>query len=279
MERETRLRVDAAGCTDMGLVRSDNQDHFVIASLRKLMEIEATNLPRGEQDRIAGSIMARLYLVADGVGGGTGGAEASRLALRAISTYVATTMRCFYRMDRMLEADLLRALERSVEESHATVQEAAGGVGHMATTLTMAHVLWPRAYLIHVGDSRCYRLRGEELRRITKDQTLAQGLVDAGAMEAESVDASPLSHVLTSAVGSTISPATYSVGLTFGDALILCTDGLTKHVSDDRLQETVCQAADARDACDTLIRTALDAGGSDNVTVIVARFQAESEAG
>lgn len=269
------VEMDVYGLTDRGKIREVNQDHFLIASLRKLMTVEYTSIPVVEQERLAGEAMARMFLVADGVGGGIAGEEASELTLETIAAYVATTMRCFYRLDRELETDLLQALEASVRKSHALVQEAAAEKAQhrgMATTLTMAHVLWPWLYVVHVGDSRCYLVRPDGIARITRDQTLAQGLVDRGVLTEEAAAASPLSHVLSSAVGHQVFPTTYTTELSSGDALLLCTDGLTKHVNDARIREILDGVPDAKAGCEALRDAALEAGGSDNVTVVIGRF-------
>jgi len=145
----------------------------------------------------------------------------------------------------------------------------------MATTLTMAHVVWPRAYVVHVGDSRCYHLRASSIRQVTKDQTVAQRLVDAGALGVEAAKTDPMSHVLTQAVGSSeavLVPEIVTIDLERGDAIVLCTDGLTKHVSDEDIARHAASASSAREACEVLVQDALDAGGTDNVTVTIGRF-------
>jgi serine/threonine protein phosphatase PrpC len=147
----------------------------------------------------------------------------------------------------------------------------------MATTLTMAHVLWPRAYVVQIGDSRCYHLRGAALHKLTRDQTYAQELLDRGAFTADEAEQSPLSQVLTRAIGGEGSeplPEIGQVALEPGDALLLCTDGLTKHVSDAAIARILASSATATAACEALIGAALEGGGSDNVTVVVSRFAA-----
>jgi len=269
------VTVDIYGLTDKGLVRKVNEDQFLIASMRKVMEIEQTSLPHHTRERLDGGAMARLLLVADGVGGGAAGEEASGLALEAVADYVTTTMKCFYQLDRSLEDDLMQELMSSVQKSHLLVQSAAEAVPErhgMATTLTVVHVLWPSAYIVHVGDSRCYRLRGSELTQLTRDQTMAQELVDQGLLTPELAGESRWSHLLSSAVGRDIRPATSRVDLARGDTLLLCTDGLTKHLNGTQTTECLRSADGAEAACRALVKAALDDGGSDNVTVVVARF-------
>jgi protein phosphatase len=269
------VKVDCFGLTDCGKVRKVNQDQFLIATMHKMLEIQQTSLPNHTRERLTSGAVARLILVADGVGGGAAGEEASGLALEAVAYYVTTSMQCFYKLEEDLEADLLSALETSVHNSHRMVQSAAASSPEytgMATTLTVAHILWPRIYIVHVGDSRAYMLRGRDMSQLTRDQTLAQGLVDEGVMSPDSAERSPLSHVLSSAVGKEITPATSSVEVESGDVLLLCTDGLTKHVTVEQIRNSLAAGSPAEETCRTLVTAALDGGGSDNVTAVVCRF-------
>ncbi len=275
------LSADTYGLTDIGKVRRINQDHFLIAGLHKVIEIQHTSLTRKDQHRFDSGARALLLLVADGVGGGSGGEEASGLALDTIVGYATNSMRCFYKLDDRVTTDLLQELAQSVRQSHETVRAEASsrpGLLGMATTLTMAHVLWPRAYVVQIGDSRCYHLHGGRLEQVTKDQTIAQELVDQGILPAEQIEHSPLSNVLARSIGGDevdLTPAISTVSLAPGDVLLLCSDGLTRHLSQEAIAERLDQAESARAACERLVQDALDAGGSDNVTVVVARFPAE----
>ncbi len=269
------MKVDCFGLTDCGKVRKVNQDQFLIATMHKMLEIQQTSLPNHTRERLTSGAVARLLLVADGVGGGAAGEEASGLALEAVAFYVTTSLQCFYKLEQDLEADLLNALEVSVHNSHRMVQSAAASSPEytgMATTLTVAHVLWPRIYIVHVGDSRAYMLRAGKLLQLTRDQTLAQGLVDEGVLTQDSAERSPLSHVLSSAVGKEISPAASSVEVQSGDVLLLCTDGLTKHVTDDVIRRNLILQEPAEDTCRSLVSEALEDGGTDNITAVVCRF-------
>jgi protein phosphatase len=142
----------------------------------------------------------------------------------------------------------------------------------MATTLTLYLGVWPRGYLLQVGDSRCYLLRDGELTQITQDQTMAQELVDMGVLSEERASASPFAHTLTSAIGGKqTAPVVTPFEMTWGNVLLLCSDGVTKHVSDERIRDRLRSMKSARQVCEALLKDALDGGGSDNITVVVGR--------
>jgi protein phosphatase len=149
-----------------------------------------------------------------------------------------------------------------------------------ATTLTMAAVLWPRAYLVQVGDSRCYRLRDGTLQLLSEDQTIAQALVESGALTPEEAQKSPFRGVLASAVGGpTAEPMTTATDCRWDDVLLLCTDGLTRHVTDEEIQDELRSIESAEQSCRRLIDVALERGGRDNVTVVIGRLRPQVEDG
>lgn len=272
------VQVDCHGSTDVGKVRKVNQDQYLIASLHKVIEVHGTSIPGSYRRLFDSGARALLLLVADGVGGAAGGEEASSLTLDTITTYVTNSMRCFYKLDEQIPQDLLEELAVLVQQSHATVRsqaEQAPERAGMATTLTMAHVLWPRAYVVQIGDSRCYRVRDTTIVQVTKDQTVVQYLVDEGALTPDEAAESPYGHILSQAIGAgepEVHPEISRVELEKGDVLLLCTDGLTAHVTDNEIADHVRAASSAREASEHLVEAALDAGGSDNVTVVVSRF-------
>ena len=266
--------IDVFGLTHAGKVRDTNQDHFLIAALRKRMEVHLTSLPPGTS--LAGNErLAFLAMVADGVGGGPKGEEASRLATEAITRYVIESTQCYYAADAWDEASFPRALEEAALHCHMELARLATGdptLQGMATTLTLWLGVWPRAYLLQVGDSRCYLLRNGQLTQISRDQTLAQVLVDQGILTRTDAFNTRWSHVLASAIGGPeAAPAVTRLDQMWGDVGLLCSDGLTKHVSDDRIRERLSAMTSAKQACEALLQDALDAGGSDNVTILVGR--------
>jgi serine/threonine protein phosphatase PrpC len=259
-------------------VRTVNQDHFLIASLHRSVEIESTSIPLKDGQRFAPAARALLLLVADGVGGGAGGQEASTWTLDTIVRYVAGSSQFFRRLGEEAEERFLNDLTLAVQWSHAALRDRAieaPELAGMATTLTMAMVAWPRAFVIQIGDSRCYHLRAPDLVQVTTDQTMARKLIEQGALPEEAAERSPLSHILSQSIGHQdpdVWPVISEVELQSGDTLLLCSDGLMKHVPDGEIAELLGSATSAREAASSLVGAALNAGGSDNVTVVAAKF-------
>jgi serine/threonine protein phosphatase PrpC len=274
--------IDIHGVTHPGKVRKDNQDHFLICSLRKELVLRLSSIPGAEELMSESERMAFLAMVADGVGGSARGETASRLALGAVTRYVSHSIRCYYGAASD-EQELHAALQEGAHQCHAELlrhgQEDPDSSG-MATTLTLYLGVWPRGYLLQVGDSRCYLLRHGELTQITRDQAMAQEMVDLGVMKAEDAAATRLAHTLTSAIGgSQTDPTITRIDMTWGHVLLLCSDGLTRHVSDERIREVLRSMTSARRACETLLQDALDGGGSDNITVVVGRAMPRESGG
>lgn len=265
--------VDLFGLTHAGNVRTHNEDHFLIASLHKLLHVQQTSLAEQDYSELVSDSRGYLFLVADGVGGEPDGHLASETVLRTIADYVTHLMDLYRRLDPARETEFLEELAGSVRQSHVILRERSdrdhGGRG-LATTLTMVAVLWPRAYLVQVGDSRCYRLRDGRLEQLSRDQTVAQALLDAGALTREEADRSPFRGVLASAVGGPdASPYTASDDTKRGDVMLLCTDGLTKHVTEREIEQELQHLESAEAACHRLVDRALERGGTDNVTVVI----------
>ena len=267
--------IDVYGLTHPGKVRTENQDHFLISSLRKQMVIRLTSLPETDNLMAEPERLAFLAMVADGVGGGAKGAEASRIALEAVTQYVSSSMRCYYSAGSADDREFFKALRQAALQSHAELlrrgEENAEYRG-MATTLTLFLGVWPRAYLLQVGDSRCYLLRRGELTQITRDQTMAQELIDLGVLTRAAAAVNRLAHTLSSSLGGRqTAPVVTRLENAWGNVLLLCSDGLTKHVSDERIRERLRSMTSAKQACEDLLQDALEGGGSDNITVIVGR--------
>ncbi len=276
METETLpsriARVDAHGLSHAGKVRTVNEDHFALMTLQKAVQLRATNLQdTALLDRLR-KPEVHIFIVADGVGGGVGGKIASAVAVKSVVEYLAEAVGCVQDFDVDRENAFLENLSQAVERGHQRLKEMFQTQGGPATTLTMVTLVWPRAYVVHLGDSRGYYLRRGSLRQFTRDQTMGDYLVDIGAVTEQHAEKAGLYNVLSSAVGGDFVPSVGVLDLADGDALLLCTDGLTKHVSDERIAEILGpQTAEA--AVHSLIDAALDDGGTDNVTVVVAKVE------
>lgn len=269
--RPTRSNIDIFGTTHPGRVRAANEDHFLVASLHKMLQVELTSLPQEQLDGFTSDSRGYVFLVADGVGGLVGGDRASGAALRAVARYVAGATRCYYHVAPGDEALLLDELRRAVMDAHTVLLEQESGT---ATTLTMVFIAWPRAYVVHVGDSRCYRLRDGQLQQVTTDQTIAQALVDSGVMTAADADRTEWKHILSSALGSQeATPATFMTDCQWEDVMLLCTDGLTKHVTDAEIEAALQRDQTSEQTCRELEALALERGGTDNVTLVVGRLR------
>ena len=274
--------IDVYGLNHPGNVRTENQDHFLICALKKQMVVRLTSLPDADNLMAEPERLASLAMVADGVGGGAKGADASRIALEAVAKYVSSSMRCYYAQGSADDRELSKTLQEGASQCHMELlrrgEENPESRG-MATTLTLYLGVWPRAYLLQVGDSRAYLLRHGELIQITRDQTMAQELVDLGVLSRADASDSPLAHRLSSSIGgSQTAPVVTRFEMTWGNVLLLCSDGVTKHVSDERLRERLRTMTSAKQVCEDLLQDALDGGGSDNITVIVGRaLPAEQE--
>lgn len=267
--------LDLYGLTHPGRVRPANEDQFLLCTVHPQVVVHGTSL-EPEAITLRGERMATIMLVADGVGGSADGSAASRLATVAVTEYFASAMRCWHAAGSASEAEFTTALRAAALEAHERVraESARHFEGrHMATTLSVAIVVWPWLYVVQVGDSRCYQYQHGELRQVSRDQTLAQEMIDRGAMTPERAHASPLQHVLSSAIGADEAlPEITRVDIRQrGGVTLVCSDGLTKHVSDADIAAACARMTDARQLCETLLALALERGGTDNITIVAGR--------
>ncbi len=267
--------IDVFGLTHTGKVRTENQDHFLIASLHRQIRVHLTSMQSignamHETDRLA-----FLAMVADGVGGGRAGEEASRFAVETISSYVNNSARTYYTADVNDDTAFRETLEEAALRVHEKLTQRAEqnpAYRGMATTLTLYLGVWPRIYLLQVGDSRYYFLRDGELTQVSRDQTMAQALIDMGVLTRSDQKADRFSHILSSAIGGAqTTPVVTGVQNDWGMVHLLCSDGLTRHVSDERIAERLRNMVSARTVCEELLQDALDGGGRDNITIVVGR--------
>jgi serine/threonine protein phosphatase PrpC len=274
--------IDVYGLTHPGNVRKDNQDHFLICSLRKQVVVYLTSLPEADQLDRGAERLAFLAMVADGVGAAAKGEAASRTALEAVTQYVNRTMRCYYAADSADDQEFSDALDEAARQGHEELLRRGSEDSDyrgMATTLTLFLGVWPKAYLLQVGDSRCYLLSQGELTQITRDQTMAQELIDRGVLTHADASKTRLAHTLSSSIGGPqTEPVVTRMNSAWGNVLLLCSDGLTRDVGDDRIRDRLRAMTSAKQVCEDLLDDALKGGGSDNITIIVARaLRSESE--
>jgi serine/threonine protein phosphatase PrpC len=265
--------LDAFGITHKGKVRPTNQDHFLLGSLRQRFNVRQSSLPELDHLPIVDDRVASLIMVADGVGGGQRGDQASQLAVEEVTQYVNESARCYYHTDTSDE-NFVRDLEQAAIKCHRAVVERGASDPDstgMATTLTLMIVIWPWTYVLQVGDSRYYDYKDGRLTQISHDQTMAQELIDSGVFAA-AVRNTPLANVLSSSIGgSQTAPVVTRVPTTWNTVHLLCSDGLTKHVSDEKIAERLRTMTSARQACEQLLQDALEGGGPDNITICIGR--------
>jgi serine/threonine protein phosphatase PrpC len=273
--RPTDDELDFFGITHPGKVRAENQDHFLLATIHPEVVIRNTSLPTDAMP-LRGSRFGTFALVADGVGGAAAGSDAARIAAETVARYVSESVRALHMFDRKEPENLHEALKEAAMQAHDAVRAEAASrpeQKRMATTLTLMVACWPWMYVMQVGDSRLYVLQEGKLRLVTRDQTVAQLLVDEGAMKASQLATSPLHNVLASAIGSDeATPVVTRVDVTTRTTVILlCSDGLTKHVKDDEIQRYLQEMKSSEQVCNDLLSLALERGGTDNVTILALR--------
>ena len=273
-----QVEIDLAGLSHVGRVRSNNEDHYLIARFDRSMRTVATNLsatdvpPRSSESAYA-------LLVADGVGGAAAGEVASRTAIAELVGLALETPDWIMRLDQPLAAEVLKRMERRFQKIHDVLVERTKSnpaLRGMGTTLTLACSLGADLLTTHVGDSRAYLFRQGKLEQLTRDQTLAQSLADAGAIRQDEVAQHPTRHVLTGAIatrGAFVQVELRHVRLMDGDQVLLCTDGLTEMVKAEAIARALSAARSADEGCRRLVDLALEAGGKDNVTVALGRYR------
>jgi serine/threonine protein phosphatase PrpC len=272
------VEVDLGALSHPGKVRENNEDHFIVSRFDRAMRTLLTNLPAGT---VPASYEETVYglLVADGVGGQAAGEIASRTAIHALVDFVIDTPDWIMRLDEPLAKEVLERMERRFQRVRQVLVEKAREdprLKGMATTMTVACSLGPVLLTAHVGDTRAYLFRDGRLTRLTRDQTMAQSLADAGAISPDEVASHPMRHVLTSAIATRGAFVQVQLGrwrLQDGDQLLLCSDGLSEMVSEEAVARALREAGNSAGACRRLVDLALQAGGEDNVTVVLGRYR------
>ena len=270
--------MDFGGLSHVGLVRSNNEDHFLVARIDRTLTTLITNLPPGS---VPAQSVDSIYgmLVADGLGGHAAGEVASRTAIATLIDLVLATPDIITRLDDHFTQEVLRRFEQRFRRIAEVLTEQARGepnLAGMGTTMTAACTAGADLLIAHIGDSRAYLMRQGRLLRLTRDHTVAQLLADTGRIGSDEIPTHPLRHILTGVLGTRGGPTDVDLSahrLVDGDRILLCTDGLTEMVPEASIAEVLQQPSQsAADACARLVQAALDRGGKDNVTAIVAAY-------
>ena len=271
-------QMDCFGLTDSGRKRPTNQDHYLIADLNKSMRVHDTSLTLDSETRIYGGSQGKLLIVADGMGGEAEGERACTIAVDQVTTYVLNSLAWCFRLEEGTEQDFEDDLKQALESCQKSIQTVVGKhpeMNSMGTTMTMVYIVWPRAFVVHVGDSRCYLLRNRQLDQITVDHTMSEIMAETGQISREEARHAPRGNVLWNVLGgrsNELSVDVYKLTLECDDILLLCTDGLYDMVPHEMLQELLNSSTSAEVSCRKLVDLANEHGGRDNITVIVSCF-------
>jgi len=251
------LTISSAGKTDIGLKRKKNEDRFLIID--------------NAQSGYGIDCLGKMFAVADGMGGHLGGEAASRMACEILPEHYHKNIP----ENQVSSESLIARLEHTIQTAGKRIASASfenRELSGMGTTLSVLLLHEENALIAHVGDSRIYRLRSNELKQLTADHTQVQEMVNLGQMTPEEAAYSPLRHILTQAVGMARGPVAVELRIEpiqKNDVFLLCSDGLHDMVYDDTIKEILLKAASPQVACETLIAEALKQGGKDNITVVV----------
>ena len=277
------VRIEIGALSHCGLVRENNEDAFLVFRLGRFLERVMSNVPEPElpsRFEEAGQMM----IVADGLGGHEAGDVASRSALITALQLILRSPRWALKLDdpATRESEIRELLARShgyLAGVHAALRRQAEENPHLAgmgTTLTGAYAVGSDLFVLHVGDSKAYLMHEGRLRKITHDHTVAQQYADLGVIPQEEVAKHRQHHVLTRAIGgpdAELEGDLHHLQVVPGDRLLLCSDGLTDMATEAEIAAALIANPVSEDACGALVDLALERGGRDNVTVIVARFR------
>jgi protein phosphatase len=266
--------VQSFGLSDRGQKRSSNEDCFVVAELARTLQVHHTNHPHNEAS--FSCHRGHVFLVADGVGGNKAGEVASDLTVRTIEEFLLNTLKRFSNLQASEEQGVLLDLQKALFQADARIFEE--GTTHpewqgMGTTLTMAFAVNWHLFVAHAGDSRCYLYSGDRLQQLTQDHTMTAEMVRRGLIAPEDQKHHPWRHVVTNILGGTergVQAELHSLDFHAGDVLLLCSDGLTEMVSEEKIAAILREENLPQRACERLVAEANKLGGKDNITVIVA---------
>ena len=243
--------VQAFATSDVGREREINEDYFYISF---------------PDDQV------QLFILADGMGGYQGGEIASKLAVSAAKSYIMSNYENTNKEEKEGLADLVKNALQYANMIVYEKAEAMPELSNMGTTMDICIIYQSKAFIAHVGDSRVYRLRKEFFRKITKDHSYVQKLVDEGKITKEESEVHPKKNMLMKAVGCNayVEPDVLIKGFLKGDVILMCSDGLTNMVTQQTIFEIASQK-DIEQATVDLVKLANDNGGYDNITAILIK--------
>lgn len=271
------VQVEFGAMSHVGRVRSNNEDHFRIARDSRTMQTVISNLPPGQVPDYFEEV-AYSMAVADGMGGAAAGEIASRLAITIGASLRPSDADWNQPIGEQEAKGLIGRICAHVHKIDRALAERARldpNLNNMGTTLTFAYSVGNALFLFQVGDSRAYLYRKDHLQQLTHDHTVAQLLADQGHLRPEEVATHQDRHVLTNALGAQTDHLHVEVAqhlLLDGDRILLCTDGLTEMVPEAEIAEILRATEISEEACKALVDSALQHGGHDNVTVLIARY-------
>jgi protein phosphatase len=274
----TNVRAEVGAATHTGKVRLRNEDHFLVSRVSRKQEILLTNLPSDQLPEHTGDD-GYLFIVADGMGGMAAGEVASRLAISLSLKLFQRSDKWGFKVDQGEVRALFERISRDLQEIDKTLTEQSESDRRllgMGTTLTAAYSMGIDLFTVHLGDSRIYLHRGGSLKQLTKDHTVAQAMADAGYIAPEDVRRHVKRNALTNFLGGhggRVKADLRWLRLADGDRLLLCSDGLTEMVDDATIARILGEQEAPSVAAQHLLNEALNRGGKDNVTIVVARYE------
>jgi PPM family protein phosphatase len=275
------VRVEFGAVSHTGKVRAKNEDHFLVSQLSRKQQILVTNI---SEDQFPEHFAEDAYsmIVADGMGGMAAGEVASRMAIATGVKLFQKSPKWGFKINKREARDLFERVNCYLKEIDLALtqrSEEDRRLFGMGTTLTASYSIGVDLFIIHLGDSRAYLYRDGKLIQLTKDHTVAQAMADAGYIAPEEVRHHNKRHVLTNFLGGHHGKVKADVRwlrLRDRDRLLLCSDGLNDMVDDESIARILGAHDQPPDAAQTLVDEALERGGKDNVTVVVARYDVPS---
>ena len=263
--------VDSYGLSDVGLIRKNNEDSFLIATPTS----DFANQNPAELNGIMPE-NGTMFIVADGMGGAQAGEVASRMA---VDTVARNFINALDKKESLDQQTLISALTETIQETNQLIfreGQKNSECNGMGTTLTAAMVYGTTIFFAQLGDSRAYLARKGVISQMTKDQSLVAQMVASGSLTPEEAKNHPQRNVILQALGiqNQVEVAISLAELRRGDQIVLCSDGLSGKVDAEEIKEFL-ERFEPKAACQGLVRMARERGGEDNITVIVARFNGD----